>query len=65
MNRDTQILFVIYYIKLEKKSHMNISISADKAFDKTQHLFHDKNSQENENRCYRLDCVSQKDVFKC
>ena len=44
MNRDTQILFVIYYIKLEKKSHMIISINADKAFDKTQHLFHDKNS---------------------
>ena len=64
MNRDTQILFVIYYIKLEKKSHMIISISADKAFDKTQHLFHDENSQKNKNRCLGLDCVSQKDMFK-
>ena len=63
MNRDTQILFVIYYIKLEKKSHMIISVSADKAFDKTQHLFHE-NSQKNKNRCLGLDCVSQKDVFK-
>ena len=42
---------VIYYInKLKNKSHMIISIDAEKAFDKIQHLFMIKNSPESRKR---------------
>ena len=42
---------VIYHInKLKKKSHMIISIDAEKAFDKIQHPFMIKNSPESRNR---------------
>ena len=42
---------VIHHInKLKNKSHMIISIDAEKAFDKIQHLFMIKNSLESRNR---------------
>ena len=36
--------------KLKNKNHMNISIDAEKAFDKILHLIYDKNSPESEHR---------------
>ena len=42
---------VIYHInKFKNKSHMTISIDAEKAFDKIQHPFMIKNSPESRNR---------------
>ena len=41
---------VIHHIKLKDKSHMIISIDAEKAFDKIQHLFMIKSLQKNGQR---------------
>ena len=42
---------VIYYInKLKNKNHMIISIDAEQAFDKIQHILMIKNSPESEHR---------------
>lgn len=41
----SKINYAIHHInRLKKKSHMIISIDTEKAFDKIQHQFHDKNS---------------------
>ena len=46
-----KLINAIYHInKLKNKSHMIISIDAEKAFDKIQHRFMIKNSPESRNR---------------
>ena len=46
-----KLISVIYHInKLKNKNYMIISIDAEKAFDKIQHLIYDKNSPESEHR---------------
>ena len=43
-----KLINVINHInKLKEKNHMIISIGAEKAFNKIQHPFYDKNSPEN------------------
>ena len=49
-NIDKSINMIHYIYKMKDKNHMIISIDAEKAFDKIQHPFMIKNSQQSGNR---------------
>ena len=48
--KDSSISVIYHINELKDKSHMMISIDAEKAFDKIQHLFMIKTLQKNEYR---------------